>query len=172
VISEPVISVQIERIGPFPFRIQDVGVVTDLGPHDIDLARFITESDYADVHGVISSTVSPHEDTAHISAKMENGALAMINMNWVTPYRSRRIKLATEHAFFEADLMNQEVVEYGRFDDDAQNYTVKNHFVARCDQISAELTAFLTALKTGNEMPITGEDGLASMRIIEDILKK
>ena len=30
------------RVGPFPARIRDVGVVVDLAPHDVDIMRFLT----------------------------------------------------------------------------------------------------------------------------------
>ena len=89
-IGDDVISIQIERVGPYPPRIQDVGVIKDLGSHDIDLIRYLTGSEFKSVYSVCSSSLGKHEDSALITAEMENGVLANITTNWVTPYKGRQ----------------------------------------------------------------------------------
>jgi predicted dehydrogenase len=107
--EDKVISITIERVGPYPPRIQDVGVVRDLGSHDIDLIRHISGSEYKRVFAVTATTIGKHEDTALITAEMENGVLGQINTNWVTPYKSRSIRVATTSRYIEANLIHQQV---------------------------------------------------------------
>jgi len=45
-----VFQVHARRVGPFPERVRDVGVVLDLAPHDIDVMRFLLESEITRVH--------------------------------------------------------------------------------------------------------------------------
>jgi len=162
-----VISIQIERVGPYPPRIQDVGVMRDLGSHDIDLIRFITGSEYKHAFAVTSTTIGKHEDTALITAEMENGVLAHVNTNWVTPYKSRFIHVACKDRYIAADLITQQVKAYSKFEGYDAHYSVKEWPVMYREPVVEELKAFLAAVKDGTTPPITGEDGLKVLETIE-----
>ncbi|MBU1001881.1 MAG: Gfo/Idh/MocA family oxidoreductase [Proteobacteria bacterium] len=162
-----VISIQIERVGPYPPRIQDVGVMRDLGSHDIDLVRFITGSEYKHAFAVTSTTIGKHEDTALITAEMENGVLAHINTNWVTPYKSRFIHIATKDRYIAADLITQQVKAYSKFEGYDAHYSIKEWPVMYREPVVEELKAFLAAVKDGTPVPISGEDGLIVLETIE-----
>ncbi|MDO9587433.1 MAG: Gfo/Idh/MocA family oxidoreductase, partial [Brevundimonas sp.] len=47
--GDNVISIQITRVGPFPPRMGEVGVVIDLAVHDIDIIRHLTDSEIVEV---------------------------------------------------------------------------------------------------------------------------
>ncbi|OIO04350.1 MAG: oxidoreductase [Desulfovibrionaceae bacterium CG1_02_65_16] len=167
--GDDLISLSIERVGPFPVRIQDVGVIRDLGSHDIDLLRFLTGSNFKTVSGVFSTSQGKHEDSALITAKMENGVLAHITTNWVTPFRSRTIRAACKSRFIVADLMTQQVREYGPFSEADKTYSVREWPAQHREQMREELTQFLRAVREKTPPPITGEDGLAVLEVIERI---
>jgi len=168
-LGDDVISVHIERVSPYPARIQDVGVIKDLGSHDIDLIRYLTGSDFKTVHAVASATFGEHEDSAVITAEMENGVLAQISTNWVSPFRGRRINVACKSRFVAADLIAQSVTEYSPFSEEDKTYSVREWPVVARETIKAELTAFLDAVGNGSPVPITGEDGLAVLQTFERI---
>lgn len=163
------ISIQIERVGPYPPRIQDVGVIKDLGSHDIDLIRHLSGSEFKKVFAVTSRTMGKHEDSALITAEMENGVLAHINTNWVTPYKSRAIHVATAQGYIEANLITQQVKQYSRFVDYETGYSVVEWPVMYKEPVKEELTHFLAAVRGSSPAPITGEDGLAVLEVIERI---
>ena len=165
------ISIQIERAGPYPPRVQDVGVLKDLGSHDIDLLHHMTGSRFRTLSAVASTNIGEHEDTALIIAQMENGILGEISTNWVTPYRSREMRVATKTRYFRADLITQQVTEYSQFVRRAANYSVRECFVAYREPIREELTLFLAALREGAPVPVSGEDGLYVLEVIERIEK-
>ena len=169
--DDSVISIQIERVGPYPPRIQDVGVVRDLASHDIDLVHYISGARYKDIHAVTSRNIGPHEDTVIISASMENGVLAQINCNWVTPYKSRKIHVATPKRYIEGNLITQQVKEYSQFENYEKSYSVREWPLIYREPVREELVAFLTALENGDEMPMTGEDGLYVLETIESIVQ-
>jgi UDP-N-acetylglucosamine 3-dehydrogenase len=56
--GEDILSIAITRVGPFPPRMSNVGVVIDLAVHDIDLIRWFTESDIVEVQPQLSSAVA------------------------------------------------------------------------------------------------------------------
>lgn len=164
-----VISIQIERVGPYPPRIQDVGVIKDLGSHDIDLIRYLTGSEFKSVYAVSSSSLGEHEDSALITAEMENGVLANITTNWVTPYKGRRINVACEDRYVQANLITQEVKEYSAFSSYDKSYSVREWPLMFREPVKEELTQFLTALRNGTPVPITGEDGLEVLKTFDKI---
>ncbi|EPR44406.1 oxidoreductase domain protein [Desulfovibrio sp. X2] len=164
-----VISIMFERVGPYPPRIQDVGVVRDLASHDIDLACHLTGSRYKSVSAFTSSNVGKHEDTVVLSGEMENGVLVQINCNWVTPYKSRKIHVATKTRYIEANLITQQVKEYSKFESYQQSYNVREWPVIFREPVREELTRFLAAVETGGPVPISGESGLYVLETIERI---
>ncbi len=167
--STELISIDITRVGPLPGRINDVGVVTDLAVHDIDLVRYLTDSEFKKIHGLTSSNVSKNEDTAIISFEMENGVLAHITTNWVTPFKVREINASTKHKFIRCWLMEQKVVEYSRYNEN-NSYIVKELTVSVAEPLKIELETFCKCLRNNSAPPITGEDGLKAMEVVNTIL--
>ncbi|MGE4551598.1 MAG: Gfo/Idh/MocA family protein [Desulfovibrionaceae bacterium] len=163
------VSISIERVGPYPPRIQDVGVIKDLGSHDIDLIRHITGSEFRNVYAVSSTNIGKHEDTALITAQMESGVLANVSTNWITPYKSRKIHVACQSKYIEANLITQEVREYSSFSTYDKSYSVREWPLVWREPVKAELTDFLGALREGRPMPITGRDGLKVLEVIDRI---
>ena len=79
--GEDILSIGITRVGPFPPRMSNVGVVIDLAVHDIDLIRWFTESDIVEVQPQLSSAVAEREDIALLQFRTASGVLAHINTN-------------------------------------------------------------------------------------------
>ena len=66
------------RQGPFPARIADVGVVKDLGTHDIDLTAWVTQQEFTSVAArTTHRSGREHEDMVSVSGKLTDGALAV-----------------------------------------------------------------------------------------------
>ena len=166
-----IISIQIERITPYPTRIQDVGVITDLSCHDIDIVRFLTESNIKESRAQYSTNKGTHEDFAFISLQTENDTLAHITTHWLSPFRSRKITVICKDFTIEADLISQRIYKHSHFSDTNKTYTTAEIPTRYHEPIKAELTAFINALKNKSPLPITGEDGLAVLEVFDTILK-
>ncbi|AGK60084.1 putative dehydrogenase-related protein [Archaeoglobus sulfaticallidus PM70-1] len=160
-----VISISTVRVGPLPPRIKDVGVVLDLATHDIDLARYLTESEPVEIYSFISSSLYNKEDTALIMLKMENGVLVNINVNWLTPFKVREISIATADKFIRGWLIEQKVREYVRHGDDS--YIVKELKVPYDEPLKLELSAFVESIIKDKPVPVSGEDGLKVLEVAE-----
>ena len=114
--GKEIYSIGITRVGPFPPRIADVGILTDLSVHDIDLIRYITEHEIEKVSIYKSQKIhNHHEDNAILSFQLSGEIVASITTNWLTPFRKRTIEVATKEGYYEADLMAQDLTEYSEY---------------------------------------------------------
>jgi predicted dehydrogenase len=162
--DEDILSIAITRVGPFPPRMSDVGVVIDLAVHDIDLIRWFTESDIIDVQSQLASAVAEREDIALLQFRTTSGVLAHINTNWLTPFKARTVTVATRGKYVMGDLLTRQVTECFGFKTDG-SYSMRHLPVGQDEPLRAELMAFLDAVRTGGVPAVTGEEGVASLEI-------
>src|SRR4051812_22104562 len=162
--GEDILSIAITRVGPFPPRMSNVGVVIDLAVHDIDLIRWFTESDIVDVQPQLSSAVAEREDIALLQFRTASGVLAHINTNWLTPFKARNVTVATRGKYVTGDLLTRQVTECFGFQKDG-SYSMRHLSVGHDEPLRAELLAFIEAVRTQSAPAVTGEQAVASLEI-------
>jgi UDP-N-acetylglucosamine 3-dehydrogenase len=162
--GEDILSIAITRVGPFPPRMSNVGVVIDLAVHDIDLIRWFTESEIVEVQPQLSSAVAEREDIALLQFRTASGVLAHINTNWLTPFKARNVTIATRNKYIMGDLLTRQVTECFGFQPDG-SYSMRHLSVGHAEPLRAELQAFVGAIRSGNDPAVTGEEGVASLEI-------
>ena len=162
--DEDILSIAITRVGPFPPRMSNVGVVIDLAVHDIDLIRWFTESEIAEVQPQLSNAVAEREDIALLQFRTASGVLAHINTNWLTPFKARNVTIATRNKYIMGDLLTRQVTECFGFQPDG-SYSMRHLSVGHAEPLRAELQAFVSAIRGGKEPAVTGEEGVASLEI-------
>ena len=162
--DEDILSISITRVGPFPPRMSNVGVVIDLAVHDIDLIRWFTGSDIAEVQPQLSSAVAEREDIALLQFRTASGVLAQINTNWLTPFKARNVTVATRGKYVMGDLLTRQVTECYGFQPDGA-YSMRHLSVGHDEPLRAELMAFISAVREGKTPAVTGEEAVASLGI-------
>jgi predicted dehydrogenase len=162
--AEDILSIAITRVGPFPPRMSNVGVVIDLAVHDIDLIRWFTESDIVEVQPQLSNAVAEREDIALLQFRTASGVLAHINTNWLTPFKARNVTVATRNKYIMGDLLTRQVTECFGFQPDG-SYSMRHLSVGHAEPLRAELQAFVGAIRDGKESPVTGQEAVASLEI-------
>jgi UDP-N-acetylglucosamine 3-dehydrogenase len=168
--GKQIFNIAITGVGPFPPRIKDVGVLVDMAVHDADLVRHITGLNPVEIQIHKSIAISGHfEDNAVVLLHFANDTIATIATNWVTPFKRRRVEVSTDQAFYEADLVTQELVEYSSYQLDA-SYIVRSCKVQKGEPLARELDSFINYLKTGDRSGIaTLEDGVEALRIVSSV---
>jgi predicted dehydrogenase len=142
----------------------NVGVVIDLAVHDIDLIRWFTESDIAEVQPQLSSAVAEREDIALLQFRTASGVLAHINTNWLTPFKARNVTVATRNKYIMGDLLTRQVTECFGFQPDG-SYSMRHLSVGHAEPLRAEMQSFAEAIRDGKEPAVTGEEAVASLEI-------
>jgi predicted dehydrogenase len=161
-----VYSIGITRVGPFPPRIADVGILTDLSVHDIDLIRYITGKEIVNTSIHKSQKIhNHHEDNAILSFQLEDEVVAAITTNWLTPFRKRTIEVATKDAYFEANLMEQDLTEFSEYQKN-NSYVIRKCMVKKEEPLVREHKAFRKFIKTGERHGLsTIEDSIITLEI-------
>ena len=162
--NEDILSIAITRVGPFPPRMSNVGVVIDLAVHDIDLIRWFTDSDIIEVQPQLSSAVAEREDIALLQFRTASGVLAHINTNWLTPFKARTVHVATRGKYVMGDLLTRQVAECFGFQPDG-SYSMRHLSVGHAEPLRSELLSFINAVRSGGAPAVTGEEGVASLEI-------
>jgi predicted dehydrogenase len=162
--DQDILSIAITRVGPFPPRMSNVGVVIDLAVHDIDLIRWFTDSEIVEIQPQLSSAVAEREDIALLQFRTASGVLAHINTNWLTPFKARTIHVATRDKYLIGDLLALQVTECFGFQPDG-SYSMRHLSVGYAEPLRAELRAFVDGIRNGRAPAVTGEEGVASLEV-------
>ncbi|WP_436795765.1 Gfo/Idh/MocA family oxidoreductase [Actinospongicola halichondriae] len=103
-------SISTSRQGPFPDRIRDVGVIKDLGTHDIDLTMWIAGERFASVSAQVAHRAGrPHEDLVVAIGRLESGLVTNHEVNWLTPTKERRIVVTGSKGRYVADTVTSDL---------------------------------------------------------------
>jgi predicted dehydrogenase len=102
------------RLGPFPDRIRDVGVVVDLASHDIDAMNFLLESPAELVFAQTAQRIhATNEDMVYGTIRFENGVIGGLDVNWLTSTKVRELMVVGSRGTFVADYLTQDLAFYG-----------------------------------------------------------
>jgi len=162
--EEDILSIAITRVGPFPPRMSNVGVVIDLAVHDSDLIRWFTDSEITEVQPQIKSAVAEREDIALLQFRTASGVLAQINTNWLTPFKTRTVHIATRKKYLIADLLTRQVTECFGFQADG-SYSMRHLSPGHAEPLRSELFAFVRAIREKQPPAVTGAEGVASLEV-------
>jgi len=159
-------NINIQRVGPFPPRIGDVGVLSDLAVHDIDLIRHITGRDIEDIHIFKNKHIHNHyEDNAVLSFRLSGNVLATITTNWLTPFRKRIVEIACKEAYYEADLMSQVLLEFSNYETN-NSFVQRGCWVTKQEPLLRELQDFINLIKNGTTNGASIQDSIITLDVL------
>src|SRR5882724_109489 len=162
--GEDILSIAITRVGPFPPRMSNVGVVIDLAVHDIDLIRWFTDSEITEVQPQLKSAIAEREDIALLQFRTASGVLAHINTNWLTSFKTRTVHIATRKKYLIGDLLTRQVSECFGFQADG-TYSMRHLSPGHAEPLRSELFAFVKAIREKQPPAVTGAEGVASLEV-------
>jgi len=182
VIGKP-LQISTRRVGPFPRRVNDVGVVLDLASHDIDLVGWITGEDYDCLSSLTTSPLpGKHEDMLLAMGKLKNGMLVSHEVNWLTPSKARQTVVLGEEGMLVADSLRAELRLFKHGDTGSERGMFSNfrgvtegeeiRFVIPVrEPLLQEHEAMMQEIeKPGSTEICSLSDGLHVMRIIQGVL--
>jgi UDP-N-acetylglucosamine 3-dehydrogenase len=163
------------RVSSLPGRVRDVGVVMDLGVHEIDILRFLVESPVETVFALGGRRLhETFEDYANVLLSFQNGVHGFVEVNWLTPMKVRKLALTCMKNFVEVDYIEQSLTvsssTLGPFDpSNLYRVPVEHHqqkvHVRNEEPLKRELEDFLGAVREKRAPLVTGEDAIETLRV-------
>jgi predicted dehydrogenase len=172
------------RVGPFPARIRDVGVVVDLAPHDIDVMRYLTGEEPNSVYAQTARRVhTEHEDLLFGMLQFPSGMIGALEINWLTPTKVRETLVLGERGMFRVDDLTQDLYFFANADLNGELWpalgTIKGvsegemirYPLRRYEPLRAELEAFIKSIVEDQPVPVSGADGLEALRLAQALIE-
>jgi predicted dehydrogenase len=102
-----------ERVGPFPDRVKDVGVVKDLATHDLDLVRWLGGAAVDRLSAETQHRMGrEHEDLVLAHGRLENGRTFQCSVDWLTPTKVRQTRVLGERGMLVANTLTADLTFY------------------------------------------------------------
>lgn len=152
------------RVGRWPERIGDVGVVKDSAIHDIDIMRFLFEEDPLSVYARAGSLGHRFEDYTQIMLSFSGIKTGFVEANWLTPHKVRTLTVTGKNAIATMDFITQELV----LEDMDEEVKKKSEYK---EPLKLELEHFAASIAANKAPDVTGLDGLRALQISDAALK-
>lgn len=178
-----IFQVSARRVGPFPDRIRDVGVVVDLASHDIDAMNFILESTVESVYAQTAQHIhTSHEDMVVGTMRFANGAIGALDVNWLTPTKIRQLTVIGSKGTFVADYLTQDLAffENGAVSSEWRDLPAlqkisegkaDRYSFPKQEPLSSELSGFVESILNDTAVPAAPEGAANALAIALDLIE-
>ncbi|HWB08554.1 MAG TPA: Gfo/Idh/MocA family oxidoreductase [Pirellulales bacterium] len=191
-LHEPKYVEAVRRSG-FSFRSTDIGVVLDLMVHDLDLILSLVQAPLRRVDALGIALFGRHEDIVNARLHFENGCVATLSASRASHSAARTLHVWSRGGFTAIDLAGRTVdvvrpspaLVRGELDVECmtpeQKTALKPSLLAEhlpreslavepTDPITCELTDFVASIRTGRAPRVSGQAGLDTVTVAEQIL--
>jgi UDP-N-acetylglucosamine 3-dehydrogenase len=179
-----IFQVHARRLGPFPVRVRDVGVVVDLAPHDLDIMRYLTDKEVERLYAETEQEIhTAHEDLFSGLIRFEGGLIGILNINWLTPAKVREITVTGQRGMFLANLLTQDLYFYENEEAGGLDW---NHLsllrgvgegqmvrlrLRRREPLRVELETFVAVARGEQGAIVSGDDGLVALQLAQALVQ-
>jgi len=177
-----IFQIHARRVGPFPPRVGDVGVVIDLATHELNLLEHLTGSRVVSVYAETEREIhAKHEDLLTGILRLEDGTIGILDINWLTPTKIRELSLIGEKGMFSVNYLTQDLYFYendylnGHWEVQAimgvsEGRKIR-HNIKRKEPLQAELESFVEAVQHDTAPQIGGEEALRAVYLAQRLLE-
>ncbi|MFO8109114.1 MAG: Gfo/Idh/MocA family oxidoreductase [Thermoplasmata archaeon] len=172
-----VITISSKRVSSFPTRVADMGVIHDLAIHDVDVMRYLIGEEPEKVFALGGpANQGKYEDHANMMLHFPGDITGVLEVNWLTPHKVRKLSLTCSNDFIEIDYIAQSLVltssrlmEYDTSNlfDIPLEHNIRKYTVKRQEPLMKEMEDFVGAVKKKHPPLVTGKDGLLSMKVVD-----
>lgn len=178
-----IFQIHARRLGPFPSRVQDVGVLMDLAIHDLDIMQHLIRKPVLRVFAETKREVHARcEDLMVGVLRFDNSAVGLLEINWLTPTRIRKLYVTGERGMFLADYLTQDLYYFENAEtsngswsalDILQGVTAGSMVqfpIKKKEPLRNELEAFIARVQGNEESPIVdGYQAASTLALVKKL---
>lgn len=151
-------SISCKRVGPFTPRNYDVGVILDLGTHDIDIISFLYNERVREVYAIAGSEFHTFEDHASLMLRFRNGNAGVIETNWLTPHKVRKLTVVGLEGVVTLDFIEQKITLHDKVWERESKVEYK-------EPLYNELKHFVEVVKGEKELKLSPFDSIHALEV-------
>lgn len=178
-----IFQINVRRMGPFPPRVEDVGVVIDLATHDLNIMEYLTNSQIKSLFAETERRIhARYEDLVSGVMRFRNGVIGVLDINWLTPTKIRELAIVGERGMFLVNYLSQDLYFYennlasGNWErlvaiGGVREGQVVKYQVKRVEPLKAELQSFVEAVENNTPPVISGAEGLRAVFLAHKLIE-
>ena len=179
-----IFQVRCRRLGPFPARIRDVGVVIDLATHDLDMIRYLTGQEAVLVYAETKQELySAYEDILIGTVRLVDDTIGILDINWLTPTKIRELTVTGQRGMFLVNHLTQDLYFYENAEANGERWNAMSllygvsegrmirYPVRKYEPLKAELEGFVQAVVEDMPVPVNGDDGLVALQLAQMLVR-
>ena len=153
-----IVSISTRRVGPYNPRIRDVGVILDIGVHDIDVISYLYGKSVNEVYSIAGADIHSFEDHAAIVLRFDHEFSGIVETNWLTPHKVRKLTVIGINGVAYLDYIDQTVELH-------DGEWIRKAKVEEAEPLKRELEHFIDSISNGYEPRTSGEDGIHALKV-------
>lgn len=153
-----IVSISTTRVGPYNPRIRDVGVILDIGVHDIDVISYLYGRPVNQVYAVAGADIHSFEDHATIHMRLDNEFSGLVEVNWLTPHKIRKLTAVGVDGVAYLDYIDQSVELHD------SNWIRKAKIESK-EPLKNELEYFIDCINKGKQPEPCAADGKHALKV-------
>lgn len=147
-----VVSISTRRVGPYNPRIRDVGIILDLGVHDIDVISYLYNARISEVYAIAGRDIHSQEDHASIMLRFNDNKAGVMDINWLTPHKVRKMTVIGVNGVAYVDYNDQTVsIHDGEW--------IREAKIEKAEPLKKELGHFVEVVRNKQKPLVSGDDG-------------
>ena len=170
-----VVSIASRRVSSYPFRIRDVGVVMDLAIHDVDVIRYLGGQRVESVYALGGRMANDRfEDYATLLLQTDQDSTGMVEVNWLTPMKVRKVSITCSNGYAMMDYIDQslefstahlENVDTSNMSSIPIELDTRHIYVKKEEPLKRELSSFMQAAERSSKAECDGWNAVENISI-------
>jgi len=179
-----IFQIHARRLGPFPTRIQDVGVIMDLAPHDLDIMRYLTGSEVSRVHSETKRILHETQDDMFAGlVRFDDGILGVLEINWLTPTKIRELYITGERGMFRVNYITQDLCFYENAETNGDSWSaisllrgvsegmIIKYPIKKKEPLRVELETFISSIQGKLPYKGNGYDAQVALELVSALIQ-